>query len=158
MAFIDFGQESTMSPCFHDANETKSLGSQGYAVKVAGYGYDAILDGFGTVAENATALLMNKANQRLNDLIMEASNKPTNVTIRLPSKRTLYRLKREISKRARIMNARVQNGILTFQVEAKTPPEEFVYESLFDAFEKVGLNIRDEEVSIKGREVQFSGE
>ena len=56
------------------------------------------------------------------------------------------------------MNARVQNGILTFQVEAKTPPEEFVYESLFDAFEKVGLNIRDEEVSIKGREVQFSGE
>jgi len=139
-----------------DTNETKSLGSQGYAVKVAGYGYDAILDGFGTVAENATALLMNKANQKLNDLIMEASNRPTNVTIRLPSNRTLYRLKREISKRTKIMNVRVQDGILTFQVDAKIPPEEFVYESLFDAFEGIGLSIRDEDVSINGREVQVS--
>ena len=101
------------------------------------------------MAENATALLMNKANQKLNDLIMEASNRPTNVTIRLASKRTLYRLKMEISKKTKIMNARVQDGILTFQVDAKVSPEEFVYESLFDAFEGIGLSIRDEDVSIK---------
>ena len=55
------------------------------------------------------------------------------------------------------MNARVQDGILTFQVDAKIPPEEFVYESLFDAFEGIGLSIRDEEVSIKGREYRFPG-
>ena len=99
---------------------------------------------------------MKKANKSLNELIMAALNKPTNVTIRLPSKRTLYRLKREISKGAKTMSARVQNGILPFQVEAKIPPEEFVYESLFDAFEGIGLCIRDEDVSIKGREVQVS--
>jgi len=153
LPFLGFGQESNMSPCFHDANETTFSGSQGYAGKVPGYGFEAILDGFGPVAENATALLMNKANKRLNDFIMEPSNRPTNVTIRLSFKRALYRLKREISKRAKIMNARVQNGLLTFQVEAKIPPEEFVCESLFEAFEKVGLNIRDEDVSIKGRDV-----
>jgi len=56
------------------------------------------------------------------------------------------------------MNARVQDGILTFQADAKIPPEEFVYESLFEAFEEIGLNIRDEDVSIKGREVQVSKE
>jgi len=92
LAFIHFGQESNMSPCFHDANEKTLLGSQSYAVKVPEYGFEAILDGFGTVAENATAVLVKKANKRPNDLIIAASNRPTNVTIRLPSKRTLYRL------------------------------------------------------------------
>jgi len=119
LPFTDFGQESDVKP--HDTNGTMPLGYQGYAVKVPGSGFDAILDGFGTVAENATALLINKANQKLNDLIMEASNRPTNVTIRLPSKRTLYRLKREISRRTKIMNARVQDCILTFQVRGQNP-------------------------------------
>jgi len=144
-----------------DTGETKTAGTQSYAVKLVSDTSEGRVDAFSIAAENATALIMNQAKKTISTMLQsgaQAAGRPkeSSFVIQLPSTRTLYSLKKALETDNRVKNAKVESGRFTFKLEAGVQPADFVFETLYPAFDKLGLKIPEEKVVIKGSEVRVT--
>jgi hypothetical protein len=140
-----------------DTGETKAAGAQSYSVKLMSNTAEARVDAFSVAAENATALLMNRA-KNIIDRWPPPDGRPkeSSFIIQLSSTRTLYDLKKALAPDKRVKNPTVESGRFTFKLEAGIQPADFVFETLYPAFDKLGLKIPEEKVLIKGNEVRVT--
>ncbi|CAN2043763.1 putative Flagellar assembly protein T N-terminal domain-containing protein [Candidatus Magnetomoraceae bacterium gMMP-1] len=136
-----------------NTGEKKSAGSKRYSITLRGTNKEALLDGFGIVAENAVSILMNNIKVKIDTLISKSGNKPINVKIKMNSKRSLYRIKKEIIKLGYVKNSTLQNGVLSFQLSAGSDPDGFVFETLYNIFDDLQIIIAEKNISIKGKEI-----
>lgn len=143
-------------------NITKSVGSQEFMVMIPkGQPSIAIRDGLSEVAENAASLLMNDAKKVVRKMITMAQHKDqpvrsgedlATVTLRLNSKRTMFKVKKGLSADS-VRQSSIQNGALIIKLAPEISPDNFVFEELLSQLQSMGINIPDENIELKGREV-----
>lgn len=142
------------------SGSVKSVGAQEYAVRIANdQPAVAIRDGLADVASNAAGLLMNDAKKIARSMASGARHraiaergKPVMVTVMLKSKRAMHKLKNALGKK-NIRRAEVQGGSLIIEVRPGIKPDDFVFGDLYDAFDKVGVDVPEDNVKIEGRKV-----
>ena len=139
-------------------NEVKSVGAQEYATtlteKVPSI---ALRDGLADVAGRAASLLMNdakKEGRRMASMALQrqerGSTQPGKVSVKLSSKRTLHKLKKELEPS--VAKATMKGNVLVFDLKSGTSPDDFVFGHLYDALEGLGLNIPEDNVRISGNQ------
>ncbi|WP_462323690.1 hypothetical protein [Desulfoplanes sp.] len=139
-------------------NEVKSVGAQEYATtltqKVPSI---ALRDGLADVAGRAASLLMNdakKEGRRMASMALQRQKRgaaqPGKVSVKLASKRTLYRLKKQLE--SSVAGASMEGNVLVLDLPPGTSPDDFVFMDLYDALEGLGLNIPEDNVRISGNQ------
>ena len=139
-------------------NEVKSVGAQEYATtlteKVPSI---ALRDGLADVAGRAASLLMNdakKEGRRMASMALQrqerGSTQPGKVSVKLSSKRTLHKLKKELEPS--VAKATMNGNVLVFDLKSGTSPDDFVFGHLYDALEGLGLKIPEDNVRISGNQ------
>jgi len=139
-------------------NEVKSVGAQEYATHVEEKVPSiALRDGLAEVASRATALLMNdakKEGRRMASMALQrqkqGASQPAKVSVRLASKRTLYKLKTQVE--SRVAGATMHGNVLVLDLKPGVSPDDFVFGQLYEALESLGLNIPEDKVRISGHE------
>jgi hypothetical protein len=139
-------------------NEVKSVGAQEYATQLTEKVPSiALRDGLAEVAGRAAALLMNdaqKEGRRMATMALQRQHRettrPAMVSVKLASKRTLYKLKKEVSPRVAATSMR--DNVLVMVLPPGMPPEDFVFGELYDVLEGFGLQIPEDHVRISGNE------
>ncbi len=139
-------------------NEVKSVGAQEYATtlieKVPSI---ALRDGLADVAGRAASLLMNdakKEGRRMASMALQRQKRgaaqPGKVSVKLSSKRTLYKLKKQLA--SRVAGATMKGNVLVFDLKQGTSPDDFVFGDLYEVLEGLGLNIPEDKVRISGNQ------
>lgn len=138
-----------------DSGERKDLGSRSYTVNQVTDTPEGKVHAFSIAAENATALLMNKARDVVNSLLMASSNKPSVVTILHGAKSDLYKIKKELEKNGAVASCSTAEGQLLVNLKKGASLDDFLYDSLAGIFEKLKFPFEDKNITIEGKDAKI---